>query len=114
MRVTDTLTGLDTEMIGPILAARMGEVFVFDGRLLPVAEVWSRFTPAPEQRYRGDRRTMADRRTTGERRRHRTRDRRVAPQRRAVRRFRDILTENEILQLVRGPEWVRVIREEGV
>lgn len=92
--------GMDAEAFGPALT-NSGEVWVTDGRLIPVAQLWQQFTPQPERR-------RAERRTA-ERRANRTRT-----NRRLTRRLRDALTPAELFDLARGPAWVRVYREEGV
>jgi hypothetical protein len=113
MRVTDA-AGRDLEAFGPSIHSGIGFVWTVNGEQVPLAQFRERYT-CPTERRHERRRTHAGRRWRDEIARkpdalpHRNGDRRQL-----CRRLRDRLTEREILAMVRGPEWVRVLREGGV
>jgi hypothetical protein len=80
MRVSDGY-GMETEVLGPAAMDRLGEVWVLNGRLISVTDLWSQYVPQPERR-------LAERRS-GERRANRTRTRR-----RVCRRIRDAVNRD--------------------
>jgi hypothetical protein len=100
MRVSD-LTGTETEAIGPAIFAGRGEVYLVNGEVVEYRDFYHSYVPQPERRV--------TQRRNGDRRRNRKASRRVY-----ARRIRDVMTEREQLALRRGPQWVEMIREEGV
>ena len=91
MRVTDC-AGRDDEALGPALSLHEGPVFLLRGQRVDYLEFRANFRPAPERRTTGPRRMIR------ERRRIEGCGRRYQPPRRR----RDVITELELGQLIRG------------